>query len=274
LIAQNGVQVAGGAAADVRHNFVSGHIYTPQTVTSTGVLIFGSGVVNVDHNTITSNDVGEYTSSNSAPSTVQHNRIRASTFDGAFAESTTNQRVVKNKTEENTGPGIGLYDSQNNVINDNHVKDNADGGILLYAGGPSTNNMVSDNKVRDNGSDAADTTDGIRVEAGQIGNVFDGNHLRDNLTHDCHDMNATGNTWTNNKGETSVPPGICGKDDDESSFATSTAFGWDASYPWYVDMGVAEFDWAAAYATIDTNSLLQVLPQLGLGTRGRASPHR
>ena len=55
--------------------------------------------------------------------------------------------------------------------------------------GPSTNNSVTQNQVEENGSGNADTTDGIRAELGSTGNTFDGNHLRDNITHDCHDFN-------------------------------------------------------------------------------------
>jgi len=266
LIAQNGIQVALGATADVEHNFVSGNVYTPQTFASTGILLFGQGTVTVAHNTISSNDVGVYEFAASATTTVAQNRIRASTFDGAIVDTSSNAQVAHNKTEQNSGPGVGLYDAHDSSVNDNHVEDNDGGGILLSNdAGPSTNNSVTQNQVEENGSGNADSTDGIRAELGSTGNTFDGNHLRDNVTHDCHDFNLSGNTWTNNHGETSVPPGICGRDDDDADFATSTAYGWDASYAWYVGIAdAADYDWAAAYATVNTDALLQLVAQLGV----------
>ena len=66
--------------------------------------------------------------------------------------------------------------------------------------------------------------------------------------------------------------GLCTQDpDDDASFETSTVYGWDPAYPWYDAFDVAvEYDWAAAYATIDTESLLQLLPQVPVGGIRRA----
>ena len=76
----------------------------------------------------------------------------------------------------------------------------------------------------------------------------------------------TGNFWVNNRGETSQPLGLCGEDENDADFETSTVYGWDPAYPWYDAFGVgADYDWAAAYATIDTESLLQLLPQVPVG---------
>jgi hypothetical protein len=64
-------------------------------------------------------------------------------------------------------------------------------------------------------------------------------------------------------------------DDDMDKFERENSFGWDASYAWYLDsaLGVpleaADYDWPAAYATVDTASLLQLLPQIRVIT-GRA----
>ena len=121
--------------------------------------------------------------------------------------------------------------------------------------------------------------DGIRVnDALSSNNTITGNHLKNNVTHDCHDNShgggtlGTANTWTDNHGETSSPPGLCGEDDD-AAFETSTAYGWDPSYQWSTAFGdAADFDWATAYATIDTNSLLQLVPAIRVGAiRGAPS---
>ncbi len=59
FIAQNGVQISGGATGNIKHNTVSGHSFTPFTFASTGVLIFGSDA-DTDDNTLSENQVGIY----------------------------------------------------------------------------------------------------------------------------------------------------------------------------------------------------------------------
>jgi len=115
------------------------------------------------------------------------------------------------------------------------------------------------------------------------GNTLRDNHLASNLTHDCHDDSigagtaGTANSWINNEGVSSQPPGLCrGDDDDGDEFERSTAFGWDANYAWYLEGGVpieaADYDWPAAYATVDTAALLQLLPQIRLGVARATNP--
>ena len=273
VIAQNGIQASGGATADIRHNFVSGNIYTPQTFASTGILLFGPGDVLTEHNTLTSNDVGVYVFETTA-SRSPYNRIRASTFDGLILQLGSGNQAAHNKTDHNKGPGIGVYDSDNNAVEDNHVEDNESSGILLDNG---NTNDVGDNKIRNNGT--GDMGDGIRVEMTSTDNTIRENHLRDNVTYDCRDNSVgsgtagTANSWVNDHGETSQPPGLCGRDDNDADFETSTVYGWDSAYPWYDAFDIAaEFDWAAAYATIDTESLLQLVPQVRVAGIRRAAP--
>ena len=278
VIAQNGVQASGGATADIRHNFVSGNVYTPcvtcQVVAATGILLFQSGDVQTEHNTVSSNDVGIYMFDAASGSTSPQNRVRASTFDGIVLQAATGNQVAQNKTDHNSGPGIGVYESQNNALDDNRVENNKDSGILLDVA--AQNNDVGENKIQDNGTTSTinpDATDGIRVnDPLSVGNTLHDNRLRNNVTHDCHDNSLgsgtsnTGNFWVNNRGETSQPLGLCGEDENDADFETSTVYGWDPAYPWYDAFGVgADYDWAAAYATIDTESLLQLLPQVPLG---------
>ena len=285
-IAQNGIQAGRGATADIRHNFVSQNIYTPGTDASTGILFYGSGPVNTDHNTLTSNDVDAYmfdyvfetgSCGTAAGSVTAHNRVRASTLDGLILSGfalagcfVTGVQVADNKSEQNRGPGIGVYDARSNALDDNRAERNEDSGILLD---DAQSNTVGDSKVRNNGTANADMTDGIRVTASSTGNTIHDNHLQHNVTHDCHDFSVgtgtagTANTWINNRGETSIPAALCGEADD-ADFETSTVYGWDPNYPWYdaFDVVAAEYDWAAAYATIDIESLLQVLPQIRVGS--------
>src|SRR5205085_1561781 len=142
--AQNGMQVSRGATADIRHNFVSGNVFTPQTFEATGILLFQSGTVLTEHNTLTSNDGGIYLFDAAAGSATPYNRVKSSTFDGITVDFATGNQVAHNKTDQNAGPGIGVYDgSQQNTLDDNMVEDNEDSGILLDIG---ENNSVGDNK--------------------------------------------------------------------------------------------------------------------------------
>src|SRR5437773_10394328 len=108
-IAQNGIEVLQDATAEVKHNFSSGHMYTSQTVTPTGVLLILAGTVDIHHNTVAQNDVGMDAFASGAPGSLTHNRVRASTFDGIVVEQTNDATVAQNFTEQNGGPGIGLY---------------------------------------------------------------------------------------------------------------------------------------------------------------------
>jgi parallel beta-helix repeat protein len=290
IIAQNGIQAGGGAAADIRYNFVSSNIYTPQTVVSTGILAFDTGRIAVGQNTVTSNDVGAYIINPASGSSASFNRVRASTFDGIAVDTAVGSRFLYNKTDQNGGPGIGVYDSDNNVIEDNLVEDNDDSGILLDTsfppGGISQMNRVTDNRIRNNGTSGGDTTDGIRATSFTLQNTFRDNELKNNVTHDCHDdsvgsgSKGTANFWIDNEGFTSKPPGLCRKDDDDrdyDDFDRSHSWGWDASYAWYldgVDADAASYDWPATYATVDTLSPLQLLAVPRLGPAARTNPYQ
>ena len=54
-IAQNGIEIACGASASVTGNTVSGHFYTPATVTACGLLFFQAGGVKQSKNTMFGN---------------------------------------------------------------------------------------------------------------------------------------------------------------------------------------------------------------------------
>ncbi len=286
-LAQNGIEVLRDATAEVKHNFSSGHVYTGSMAASaTGGLLVFAGSVDLNHNTVARNDVDVFTEFSSAPSSLTHNRTRASTFDGIVVDLANNVTVGENLTEQNGGPGIGLYDGATaNVLSGNQVEHNSNkfsnsttcpgcfgGGILLDN---ANNNTVSGNHVRNNGTaNTPENTDGIRVNLPSMGNSIQSNHLRSNVTHDCHDATAPGdNTWVDNHGETSFPMGLC-SDDPNDDFAVEA--GWDPSFPWYsVYDGLAtDYDWPSLYSAIDAQiqDLLDLLPQLGVGGVRRSSP--
>ena len=53
----------------------------------------------------------------------------------------------------------------------------------------------------------------------------------------------------------------------------TTTYGWDASYPWYAGMTDAStYDWSAAYATVDTDALMQLVAQLPIRARSKPAP--
>ena len=266
--AQNGIQVSRGATANVQHNFVAQNIYFTPATSATGILLFQSANVTTAHNTVTSNDNGIYDWM-ATGSTTTNNHVRASSYDGVTEDQSSSAQVANNKTEHNVGAGIGMYtNAQNNVLDRNHASDNAGSGILLDQ---ASSNIVSNNQVKDNGTDGGDVTDGIRVSAASTGNTISKNHLKDNVTHDCHDdsgvpLGPPANVWTDNRGETENRPGLCDGEDDDAAFATTTAYGWDPSYPWSTAFGeAADFDWVTAYSAIDTDALLQVLPSIRVG---------
>jgi parallel beta-helix repeat protein len=276
VIAQNGIQVSRGATANVRHNFVAENIYAPGTVEATGILLFQSGNVLTEHNSVTSNDGGIFMQEAASGSMTPYNLVRASTFDGITLFVASADQVAYNKAGQNGGPGIGVYDSNNNTLQHNVVDSNQDSGILLD---DATDNTVSSNEVMNNGNGDADLTDGIRVTITSMRNTIQSNQLRNNVTHDCHDFSTglgtlgTANSWVDNHGGTSVPAGLCSGGADDASFQTSTVFGWDPAFPWYdgLDLG-GDYDWATAYATIDTDGLLQLLPAIRLSGIRRATP--
>ena len=273
LIAQNGIQVSGGATARVRNNLVANKMYTPQTVTSTGILLFQSGKVVTERNTVTSNDVGIDLFQAADGSTTKDNRVRASTFDGIAVDGSNANQVAHNQSDHNGGPGIGLWiGAHNNSVDDNQVENNEDSGILLTI---ANNNVVNKNKVNDNGTDdGSDMTDGIRINAG-TGNTIRDNRLKNNVKHDCHDeTDGLLNTWKKNHAETSFPAGLCGKDkkdkSDDASPEAATAFGWDPSNRSYGDSESADYDWVAP-TVVDTESLLQLPAAKTSGVRRPSS---
>ena len=131
MIAQNGIQVAFGASANVHHNEVSENIFSPGTFSATGVLLFDdpsvapTGNVVVEHNKITRND------------------------EGILSESTQGVKIRYNRTVANSYDGIGLVDTQGANVSHNHSSANNLDGI--YVSTDSTGNSITNNWLIDNG---------------------------------------------------------------------------------------------------------------------------
>jgi parallel beta-helix repeat protein len=138
LIAQNGIQISGGARANVEENEVSDNIYTPQTFVSTGILLFESGAVSVEENKVKRNDVNIY------------------------AFHTANPIITENKVSDGTFDGIDLTDGTSGaIVSHNRARNNAFDGIFIDAA--STNNTITHNTLLGNGVfDAEDQSVGTR----------------------------------------------------------------------------------------------------------------
>jgi parallel beta-helix repeat protein len=270
VTAQNGNQVSRGARATLRHNFISSNDYLgpPDAAVATGVLLFQSGVVSVDRNTVNLNDVGVFDFAGGVGTAIKSNAVRASSTDGIALQGLMGQRVETNKVSDNAGPGIALYGAVENSIKMNWVTSNRDTGILLDTNGPtqgSDKNTIRYNVVTYNGTAGTvpDTTDGIRINAPSTLNTIDSNYLKRNITHDCHD-GSTGNTWTNNQAQTSFPPELCDEDEHADKDCNDANHGWDRHYKWNAEFGVpTDMDFTTAYnAAVNIDALVGALAPL------------
>jgi parallel beta-helix repeat protein len=182
IIAQNGVQVSDGADATVAANAISGNVYSPQTTSSTGILLFAPHSANVASNVLKANDTGVYAYQTDARTTVSGNNVSGSSFDGITFDSVT-QSLMKGNTSSKNAEGIGVY--------------------------ASTGAKVSGNNANQN------TTDGVFTDTDTSQNTFDQNSAQGNSGLDCEDVSTgtgtagTANTWTHDVGATSNPTGIC-----------------------------------------------------------------
>ena len=182
LIAANGIQIGRSANAVVKNNEVSGNVYTPGSVTSTGILLFQAGTTDIENNKVHDNDTGIYAYLSDGTITLEKNAAVRSTYDGITVDSSPGTQVQHNKTQQND-QGIGVYATMNATLDNNQAKDNGSNGF--FAGFDASNNTFQDNKA--SGSGAFDCRD----DSGGAGTA------------------GTANFWLDDKGQTSQPTGIC-----------------------------------------------------------------
>jgi parallel beta-helix repeat protein len=186
-----------------------------------GVTIDGPGTrAQVDNNTIIGdsvdpNGVNPYTARNGvqfgreAAGEVNHNAIADNAYAGAFEDDPAGNEAAGILAFEVTG---GVQINDNTLTANDYGLDlgvgtaNEDGGALTVTTGV----LFSNNKATNN------RFDGFRAE-----NDAQQNTLKDNKAngtspgHDCRDASmgsgtaGTANTWQNDQGQTSNPPGIC-----------------------------------------------------------------
>lgn len=96
---------------------------------------------------------------------------------------------------------------------------------FFFTGSSLVNSRITQNTVVGNGRD------GIRLGYATTGNSIDGNYLRANAEHDCHDDSSgsgtagTGNTWQNNDASSENRLGLClplVQDDDNDGIPNSS----------------------------------------------------
>ena len=143
--AQNGVQIGFGAKGGVSWNTVTDNVWAPcVSLTScafnaTGILIFQSDDVRVEHNTVATNQVGIFTNGQNAK--IESNNI-------------SNSLVL-------VGIDLAGYDS---LAGDNDVTDSGQAAILIEG---------NDNKVQ--GNEITEAPVGILKLSGTVGNTHSGN---------------------------------------------------------------------------------------------------
>ena len=203
IIASNGVVVFGGAAAVVDHNVISGNQFVgtppgPVGPLSTAVILdeAPSGSSSVDYNAIFDNDFG-IESDTQVGLEISHNKVFRNISDAITLCG---------------DPVLFCGPAQNIKVRNNDVTENRGSGIALFG---ADSNLLKTNSVERNGTATGDNTDGIRLDSGSLQNLISENHMRDNVTHDCHDDSmgggtaGTANFWVNDQGVTQNRPGLC-----------------------------------------------------------------
>lgn len=166
VIAQNGIQISAGATATVQHNTITDNVYTPQSVVSTGILLFSPGAVTIDHNEASSNDVNIYSFDASNP-VITHNKVSGGSFDGIDVVQTTGANVSHNTALNNVYDGI-------------------------YVDPTATGNTFSHNKMKGNGEfDANDQS--VGTGSCGTGNTWDHNECDTDNTGGCICSQGSGN---------------------------------------------------------------------------------
>jgi parallel beta-helix repeat protein len=234
---KNGTQaVNSGTSAAIDHNQITGSSNPAirGIIASNGVVVFRNAAAVVDHNVISQN---QFTAANNpaapphissgiildeAPansSRIDHNQVFSNDF-GIEVDSESNLEISHNNVTKNTSDAItvcgdlpsGCGPATAIVVRANEVANNGGSGIFLTA---ASNNLVKNNDVTGNGLAIFGSQSGIHLDANSTGNELLDNHAFGNTPLDCEDDShgpgtaGTANTWQNDHGSSSSPPGIC-----------------------------------------------------------------
>ena len=149
--AQNGIQIGFGARGGVLHNTVTDNVWSPCVslancaFNATGILVFQSDDVRVEHNSVATNQVGIFAGGQNAK--IEFNNI-------------SNSLVLV---------GIDLA-GDNNLASRNDVTNSGQAAILIEG---------NDNKVQSN--DITEAPIGVLKLSGTVGNAHSGNSFFDTL---------------------------------------------------------------------------------------------
>lgn len=247
FIAQNGIQVSGGATGDINDNMVSGHSYTPYTYVACGILLYGSNA-NTAENVLNENQVGIYHINGSG--THQQNNLSATAagtgspgFWGIVADPGDMTRAVPSPFDVGASGTAGLQKSgplhtvnatYSSLLDQNILtSDGSAGGVGIEADALGTdvlNFTATANTV-------ANWEYGIYLykdaSATLNANIVDCNQIYGNTAYGLFnstgvDANAVGNWWGAASGPTHAS-NIGGSGDAVSDYVTFAPWGTDAS---------------------------------------------
>jgi parallel beta-helix repeat protein len=204
-IAQNGIQLAYGAAGSITGSRATANSYTLGTANNqaTGILVYDTGATTVTGNTLSANDVNLFAGADSGSVSGNWN-ISGNTVNGA-----TNN--AGNGRGNGYGDGIqiqGVTATNPTTVANNVVQGSYEYGIGLYGAVGAT---VSTNTTNRN-------YDGIYVDSASSQNNLTSNTSRNNLRYDYEDTSTgtgtvgTANTWTTDTCYPhldSAPEGLC-----------------------------------------------------------------
>lgn len=202
VTAQNGIQISSGASGVIKNNTVSNNVYSPGTVTSTGILLCGAAFTDTEGNTLSTDDTGLYDAANEAgegcpaaqksKATMRNNTIIASTFDGLVLDT-------ENGAQSQGDQAVGTW---------GHTAYGADQGDGFDVFQTTNSLLIGDTA-------SGNSEDGFHNESGSTGNTYKGDAASANLVYDCEDDSTgsgtagTANTWQQDLGDINQPPLIC-----------------------------------------------------------------
>jgi parallel beta-helix repeat protein len=102
IIAQNGVQVSGGAEGDVHHNKISQNDYSAPGTESTGILLFFDPIARAHHNEVFLNDSGVTTFRVTDNTEMSYNNARNNDYGIVAYNPSSRVLITHNKAFENT----------------------------------------------------------------------------------------------------------------------------------------------------------------------------
>jgi hypothetical protein len=161
IIAQNGIQASFGPSGTISRCDVSGHMYTPLTFVSCGLLLFDAGTVDVNGCTLSDNNVGAYYIDTDGTFAANHVNNAAATalygvaLDDSAAALTGGNRVPPIELFDGAalpgedGPGGGNTVDIVDCALLGHDEPNSYGVTAYAAGGASLTLNVATSQLRD-----------------------------------------------------------------------------------------------------------------------------